>query len=96
MFEQEYSIPQNEYTEQKLGEVSDVNPAQPSLGSVPSVEAARAEVSRNYADVLSPELVFQLEVIVIIGQRIARARQHQQDGEPIGSLGEIEKLSLRP
>lgn len=95
MFEQEYSIPQNEYTEKSHGETIDVSHEQPSYSSTPSVEVARAEVSKNYANVLSPELIFQLEVIVIIGNRIAMARQHQQKREISGYPADIEKLSLR-
>ena len=94
MSNQEYAIPQTEYTEINRGEVN-VPMEQPYVTPPTRVEDARAEVSRNYPNTLSLEQILQLQSMIFVGLRIAAARKYREDSEIIVSTDDLEKLQAR-
>lgn len=95
MSNQEYAIPQTEYTEISLGEVASVPLEQSSVTPLTRVEDARAEVGRNYPNTLSAEQILQLQSMIFVGLRIAAARKFREDSEIIVSPDDLEKLNAR-
>lgn len=95
MSNQEYAIPQTEYTEINRGESMSAPLEQSFVAPLTRVEDARAEVSRNFPNTLSAEQILQLQAMIFVGLRIAAARKFREDSEIIVSPDDLEKLSAR-